>query len=74
MRAFGAILCVISSVSTKQGSGKNGEVDDPPRVEPATIEDLPALTELVMELFSRSGDFKPDRALQERGLDRKSVV
>lgn len=36
---------------------------DPPRVEPATIEDLPALTELVMDLFSRSGDFKPDHRL-----------
>lgn len=42
--------------------------DDPPRVEAATIEDLPALTELVMDLFSRSGDFSPDRAVQERGL------
>jgi GNAT superfamily N-acetyltransferase len=43
-------------------------VTDPPRVEPATIEDLPALTELVMDLFSRSEDFKPDRIAQERGL------
>lgn len=42
--------------------------EDPPRVEPATIEDLPALTELVMELFSRSGDFQPDQSAQERGL------
>lgn len=42
--------------------------DDRPRVEPATIEDLPALTELVMNLFSRSGDFTPDRTVQERGL------
>ncbi|WP_325109707.1 GNAT family N-acetyltransferase [Luteolibacter pohnpeiensis] len=41
---------------------------DHPRVEPATIEDLPALTELVVELFSDSGDFTPDRAVQERGL------
>ena len=37
-------------------------------MEPATIEDLPALTELVMELFAASGDFSPDRAVQERGL------
>jgi len=37
-------------------------------VEPATIEDLPALTELVMELFAVSGDFTPDRVTQERGL------
>jgi N-acetylglutamate synthase-like GNAT family acetyltransferase len=42
--------------------------DDRPRVEPATIEDLPALTELVMNLFDLSGDFSPDRAVQERGL------
>ena len=45
-----------------------GVLDDAPRVEPATLEDLPALTELVMELFSRSGDFTPDQMLQERGL------
>lgn len=41
---------------------------DNPRVEPATIEDLPALTELVMNLFEVSGDFSADRAVQERGL------
>ena len=39
------------------------------RVEMATLEDLPELTELVLELFSMSsGDFKPDREVQERGL------
>ena len=42
--------------------------EDRPRVEPATIEDLPALTALVMELFAASGDFSPDRTVQERGL------
>jgi N-acetylglutamate synthase-like GNAT family acetyltransferase len=42
--------------------------DDRPRVEPATIEDLPALTELVMNLLHISGDFTPDQAVQERGL------
>ena len=42
--------------------------DDLPRVEPATIEDLPALTELVMNLLDASGDFSADRAVQERGL------
>jgi GNAT superfamily N-acetyltransferase len=42
--------------------------EDRPRVEPATIEDLPALTELVMELFASSEDFSPDRVVQERGL------
>ncbi len=38
------------------------------RVEMATLEDLPALTELVMDLFSQSGDFQADRETQERGL------
>lgn len=41
---------------------------DRPRVEMATLDDLPALTELVMDLFSTSGDFMPDREIQERGL------
>jgi GNAT superfamily N-acetyltransferase len=42
---------------------------DKPRVEMATLEDLPALTELVMDLFAMSsGDFQPDRETQERGL------
>jgi len=42
---------------------------DKPKVEMATLEDLPALTELVMDLFSMSsGDFQPDREVQERGL------
>jgi len=42
--------------------------DNAPRVEPATIEDLPALIELVTELFSISQDFGPDQAAQEHGL------
>ncbi len=46
----------------------NGVTGDTPRVEPATIEDLPALTELVMDLMSRSDDFTADRSVQERGL------
>ncbi len=55
-------------MSTVTKPETNGIVEDPPRVEPSTIEDLPVLTELVMDLFSRSGDFSPDRATQERGL------
>ena len=47
---------------------KESKDEDRPRVEPATIEDLPALTELVMELFAISGDFSPDRSVQEKGL------
>ena len=37
-------------------------------MEPATLDDLPELTDLVMELFSGSGDFKPDQTMQARGL------
>jgi N-acetylglutamate synthase-like GNAT family acetyltransferase len=38
------------------------------RIEPATLEDLPHLTELVMALFEQGGDFKPNRGNQENGL------
>lgn len=38
------------------------------RVEPATIEDLANLVDLVMELMELQGDFTPDRAAHERGL------
>ncbi|MGE9270301.1 MAG: GNAT family N-acetyltransferase [Verrucomicrobiales bacterium] len=41
---------------------------DVPRLETATIEDLPALVDLVMELFRIQGDFNPDASAQERGL------
>ena len=37
-------------------------------IEPATIEDLPRLTDLLTDLFSLEDDFKPDRAKQMRGL------
>jgi N-acetylglutamate synthase-like GNAT family acetyltransferase len=55
-------------VNREAHPGNNGAMDDAPRVEPATIEDLPALTELVMDLFALPGDFSPDKAVQERGL------
>lgn len=49
------------------GEGSAGS--NAPRVEMATLDDLPALTELVMDLFAMSaGDFNPDREVQERGL------
>lgn len=48
--------------------GPSQPVSDIPRVEPATIEDLPELVELVMELFELQGEYRPDRAAQERGL------
>jgi GNAT superfamily N-acetyltransferase len=58
----------VAGVKSDPKSATIGLQDDRPRVEPATIEDLPALTELVMNLFALSGDFSPDRAVQERGL------
>ncbi|MBV9672347.1 MAG: GNAT family N-acetyltransferase [Verrucomicrobia bacterium] len=38
------------------------------RIEPATIEDLPILVELLMDLFARESDFRPDYNNQMRGL------
>lgn len=38
------------------------------RVEPATIEDLPALTQLVAELMDAQDDFTPDHAAHHRGI------
>lgn len=38
------------------------------RIEPATIEDLPLLTELLMDLFAEESDFRPDYNNQMRGL------
>jgi GNAT superfamily N-acetyltransferase len=49
-------------------TASQGFADDRPRVEPATIEDLPALIELVMNLLEASGDFSPDRTVQGHGL------
>ena len=39
-----------------------------PRIEPATLEDLPHLVELLVALFEEEEDFNPDRAKQEHGL------
>ncbi len=38
------------------------------RIEPATVEDLPQLAELLHDLFSKEADFKPDTGKQLRGL------
>jgi GNAT superfamily N-acetyltransferase len=38
------------------------------RIEPATLDDLAELTELLHELFSQEVDFTPDREKQLRGL------
>ncbi len=62
------IRASLSPVKTETNPATKGSGDDRPRVEPATLEDLPALTELVMNLLNHSGDFTADRTLQERGL------
>lgn len=38
------------------------------RIEPATIEDLPQLAELLEDLFSHEAEFRPDHEKQMRGL------
>ncbi len=38
------------------------------RVEPATLEDLPQLAQMAMDLFQMEGDFEPSYEKQERGL------
>ncbi|MFV0338824.1 MAG: GNAT family N-acetyltransferase [Chthoniobacterales bacterium] len=38
------------------------------RIEPATLDDLPELVDLLYELFSHERDFTPNRELQQRGL------
>jgi ribosomal protein S18 acetylase RimI-like enzyme len=41
---------------------------DEPHIEQATLEDLPQLTDLLLDLFSQEPDFVPNRAKQMRGL------
>ena len=38
------------------------------RIEPATLDDLPKLVDLLMTLFQMEADFQPNKALQEKGL------
>jgi N-acetylglutamate synthase-like GNAT family acetyltransferase len=46
----------------------NNAIATEPRIEPATIEDLPQMVELLVALFSEEEDFAPDRHKQEQGL------
>lgn len=39
-----------------------------PVIEQATLEDLPQLTDLLVDLFAHESDFKPNRVKQMRGL------
>lgn len=41
---------------------------DSPKIESATIEDLPELVELLTELFRSQDDFDPDAHIQESGI------
>ena len=41
---------------------------DEPHIEQGTLEDLPALTDLLFDLFTTEGDFVPNRSKQMRGL------
>lgn len=43
-------------------------VNSTPRIEPATLEDLGQLTDLVMALLGEEEDFTPNRIKQEHGL------
>ena len=43
-------------------------VTDSLRIEPATLDDLPKLADLLYDLFSQEEDFIPDRDKQMRGL------
>lgn len=38
------------------------------RIEPAALEDLPLMADLLADLFGRGADFRPDQAKQLRGL------
>jgi len=38
------------------------------RIEPATLDDLPVLADLLFDLFTQEADFSPDRDKQTRGL------
>lgn len=38
------------------------------RIEPATLDDLPELVDLLIDLFTMEADFVPDREKQTRGL------
>ena len=39
------------------------------RIEPAAVDDLPHLAELLNDLFSKEADFRPDQTKQLRGLE-----
>lgn len=54
----------MEQVQAKVANGQNINL----RVEPASIEDLPELVNLTMDLFAHSGDLRADSQVQEHGL------
>lgn len=65
-RARPSETCQLPTVN--QGIASPSAVSSRPKVVSATIEDLPALTELVMDLFSVSDEFISDQDVQSSGL------
>ncbi len=55
-------------IASRRDSEYTGSVIEGLRIEPATLDDLPELTEMLYELFSQEADFVPDRDKQMRGL------
>lgn len=47
---------------------KNAAIATEPRIEPATIEDMRQMVELLIALFKEEADFNPDKSKQEQGL------
>jgi N-acetylglutamate synthase-like GNAT family acetyltransferase len=47
---------------------KNAAIATEPRIEPATIEDMKQMVELLIALFKEEADFNPDKSKQEQGL------
>ena len=51
-----------------QTAAQPGSSRSKPKIESATIEDLPRLVDLVTDLFRSVGEFDPNARIQERGL------
>ncbi|MEI6338934.1 MAG: GNAT family N-acetyltransferase [Verrucomicrobiota bacterium] len=57
-----------AAIATWNRTCQTARVIDGLRIEPATLDDLPELTEMLFELFSQEQDFVPNREKQMRGL------
>jgi len=56
--------CSMETTKTEESQSLKSKL----RVEPATLEDLPQLVALTMDLFAHSGDLRADSQVQEHGL------